>query len=96
VYETVKLPPKKFTKQGAVNFFHPTQGENALGTEYIYKNENTCFEGVFLLSRWRKEEKIIRRSNGKLLRKNVLYIRTGGDILLPELSASTLPAHLSR
>ncbi len=38
VYETVTLPPDKFDKKyGQINFYRPTQGENALGPEYIFK-----------------------------------------------------------
>ena len=37
VYETVTLPPDKFNQYGQINFYKPTQGENTLGSEYIYK-----------------------------------------------------------
>ena len=30
VYETVKMPAEKFNQWGQINFFKPTQGENAL------------------------------------------------------------------
>ncbi len=46
VYETVKLPPDKFDKWGMVNFYKPTQGENALGPDYVF-----CGGHVFLDSR---------------------------------------------
>ena len=39
VYETVRLPPEDFNKYGQIDFYHPTQHENALGPEYIWKEE---------------------------------------------------------
>jgi len=35
VYETVELPAEMFNRWGQINFFQPTQGENALGPEYL-------------------------------------------------------------
>lgn len=79
VYETVKLPPEKFNKYGQVNFYKPTQGENALGPEYIYKDETHYYKSSNpdLL---RIHIQVIRRSDGKLLGESNFYIRRGGDL----------------
>ena len=37
VYETITLPADQFDKEGRINFYYPTQRENALGPEYIFK-----------------------------------------------------------
>lgn len=42
VYETVKLPAERFDQWGQINFYRPTQNENALGPEYEFKYEITC------------------------------------------------------
>jgi hypothetical protein len=34
VYEMVKLPPEKFNEWGQVNFYRPTQKEQALGLPF--------------------------------------------------------------
>jgi len=84
VYETVKLPPgKKFNAWGQSDFFRPTQGENALGPEYIYEEKQTDYrkdnaskDGIKL---FRVGNRIIRRSDKKLLGESAYYIRIGGD-----------------
>lgn len=79
VYETVILPADKFNQWGQINFFHPTQGENALGTEYIYRSENLYLrEGNPEI---RKDHvQIYRKLDMKLLGEVVAYIRGGGDL----------------
>lgn len=79
VYETVRLPPEKFNQWGQPNFFNPTQGENALGPEYVFKREIHYYRsGNPEMSR--KHYQVIRRSDGKLLGETVFYGRGGGDL----------------
>lgn len=87
VYETVTLPPDKFNERGEVNFFRPTQGENALGPEYIfrweiydYKKGSPASNGPQESVMGRDHFKIIRKSDMKLLGEFVLYSRVGGDL----------------
>lgn len=80
VYETVKLPPEKFDKrQHFINFYRPTQEENALGSEYLFKQDiHYYYKGNPEMSR--KHYQIFRRSDGKLLGESILYGRGGGDL----------------
>jgi hypothetical protein len=79
VYETVKLPAEKFDQRGQVNFFKPTQGENALGSDYLFKEDIHYFQkGNPSMLRW--HYKIIRRADGKLLGEAISYGRGGGDL----------------
>lgn len=87
VYETVILPSDKFNERGEVNFFRPTQGENALGAEYTfkweiydYKKGDPASNGPQESVMGRDHFKIIRKSNMKLLGEFVLYSRVGGDL----------------
>ncbi len=87
VYETVTLPPDKFNERGEINFFRPTQGENALGLEYIfkweiydYKKGNPASKGPQESVMGRDHFQIIRKSDMKLLGEFVLYSRVGGDL----------------
>ena len=78
VYETVMLPPEKFNKYGQINFYKPTQGENALGSVYIYKSEDHYYqEGNPAMVRYHHQ--VIRRSDGKKLGEAISYGRGGGD-----------------
>ena len=80
VYETVKLPADRFDKrQHFINFYRPTQEENALGPEYLFK------QNIFYYRRGnpemtRQHYQISRRSDGKLLGETILYGRGGGDL----------------
>lgn len=79
VYETVKLPADKFNEYGQINFYHPTQGENTLGPEYLFKQETTYYrQGNPEMSR--SHYQVIRRSDNKLLGETILYGRGGGDL----------------
>jgi hypothetical protein len=78
VYETVKLPENRFDKWGGVNFYHPTQGENALGSEYIFRSTDSYFrEGQPKMSKTHVQ--IFRQRDMKLLGQVITYIRDGGD-----------------
>ena len=87
VYETVALPPDKFNERGEINFFRPTQGENALGLEYIYKFDihqykkgDPAGQGPQESAMRQYHFKIIRKSSMKLLGEFILYSRVGGDL----------------
>jgi len=87
VYETVTLPPEKFNQWGQPNFFDPTQGENALGSEYIFKRESPDFQNrnstVF-----RYHYVVIRRLDQKILGETTSYGRSGGDLPGPWYGSS--------
>lgn len=95
VYETVTLPTDKFNERGEINFYKPTQRENALGPEYIfkwdiydYKKGNPSSEGPQESVMGRDHVKIIRKSDMKLLGEFVLYSRVGGDLPGPWVASS--------
>lgn len=95
VYETVKLPPEMFNKYGQINFYKPTQGENALGPEYIYKMDihyykkgEPAVNGPQETSMRRDHFRIIRKSDFKLMGEFVLYRRAGGDLPGPWMPSS--------
>lgn len=94
VYETVKLPEERFDKWGMVNFYKPTQKENALGPEYVFRREITYFRkgdpDIF-----RMHTQVIRRSDGKLLGESVFYKRGGGDLPGPWHGSSFMCPELS-
>ncbi|UJP04761.1 MAG: hypothetical protein LZF61_07815 [Nitrosomonas sp.] len=94
VYETVVLPPDKFNERGEINFFRPTQSENALGIEYVFKREiyyykqgNPDF--------FRLHTQVYRRLDGKLLGESVFYKRGGGDLSGPWHGTSHMCPELS-
>ncbi|MCL2075401.1 MAG: hypothetical protein FWH15_02960 [Betaproteobacteria bacterium] len=79
VYEIVTLPPEKFNEWGQVNFYEPTQGENALGSEYSYKWEQTYLKkGNPKLYQYHIE--VVRRVDSKKLGETTLYSRVGGNL----------------
>ena len=95
IYETVKLPTDKFNEWGQPNFYRPTQGENALGPEYIYRSE------IIYLDRGnpslRKDRELIfRKEDMKLLGEATTYVRGGGDVPGPwQPSAYRCPSALT-
>jgi len=82
VYETVELPAEMFDEWGVVSFYHPSQGEDALGPDYVFITESFYYEKGDL-DVWRSHYKIICRSVGRLLSESVRYSRRGGDMLGP-------------
>jgi len=79
VYETVMLPAEMFNQWGQINFYRPDQGENALGSEYIFRVDRHYYRsGEQNLIRHRYQ--IILRSSGKLMAETVSYGRGGGDV----------------
>jgi len=79
VYETVALPADKFNEWGQVNFYRPTQGEEALGTQYIYRSEDHILrqENPAVV---RYHHQVIRRLDRKILGETISYGRGGGDM----------------
>ncbi|MDY0397714.1 hypothetical protein [Desulfuromonas thiophila] len=79
VYETVELPEEMFNQWGQPNFYQPTQGENALGKDYIFRSE---------IKKYRKSDpsisrrlyQVFRKENNKILGETVIYVRSGGDL----------------
>lgn len=95
VYETVRLPLDKFNQWGQINFYKPTQGENTLGPEYIYKwgihyykKGEPAVNGAQETSMRRDHIQITRRSDMKLLGEVVMYHRAGGDLPGPWMPSS--------
>jgi hypothetical protein len=90
VYETVRLPAEKFKKNGDINFYVGSGGENWLGPDYVWKSKTTYLQPGRSENAnprmWRTQDQIIRRSDGKLLGESIYYARYGGDSrLLNEL-----------
>ena len=79
VYETVKLPPDRFDQWGMVKPYDPTQGENALGSDYVFK-WNLYYYREGNPSLHRSHFQVIRRSDGKILGESISYSRGGGDL----------------
>lgn len=83
IYETVSLPPEKFDKNNHINFYHPSQGENALGPEYLWKWDNKYLQpggdSRATPRMWRSHMQVFRRTDGRLLGEYISYSRYGGD-----------------
>jgi len=80
VYETVMLPPERFNEWGQVPFFRNTPSEDALGPEYVYRDE------VIYLRKGnpnirKMHMQIFRKSDMKLLGEVTYYNRGGGDFI---------------
>lgn len=95
VYETVPLPSDKFNKWGQVNFFKPTQNEDSLGPDYVYKwevhyykNGDPASNGSQEIVMKRDQIRILRKSDMKLLGQVVMYERGGGDLPGPWMPSS--------
>lgn len=86
VYEQIKLPADAFDERRVPSFYKPTAGENALGPEYIFK-ENKQYYRKGNPEMWRTHREIVRRSDSKVLSEETIYIRRGGDGPIP------LPMH---
>lgn len=79
VYETVKLPADRFNKWGQINFYKPTQGENTLGPEYVYRSETMYLRQGHPDLR-RDHVQVFRKSDMKILGEATTYVRGGGDL----------------
>jgi hypothetical protein len=91
IYETVKLPVERFNQWGQPNFYKPTQRENALGPEYVFRWDlHYILKGNPSLHR--SHTQVFRRSDNKLLGEAIDYSRGGGDLPGPwQPSAFTCP-----
>lgn len=91
VYETIKVPPGGFDQYGRLIFWDPTLGENALGVEYVLKEERKYFrQGDPEMERTHYE--IWRKIDNKKLSEATIYSRRGGDIPGPwHLSSFSCP-----
>lgn len=79
VYETVKLPADKFNEYGQINFYRPTQGQNALGEGYQLRLDTTYYrKGNPEMSR--SHIQVFRKVDQKLLGESISYGRGGGDM----------------
>ncbi len=79
VYETVKLPADRFDQWGMVKSYDPTQGENTLGSEYIFKSDIRYFNRGNP-EMWSTRIQILHRGSNKLLGESIRYSRRGGDL----------------
>ena len=80
VYETVTLPAVKFDQYGQVHI--PSKKDAKLSDEYYYESDTTYYRTGNPELR-RSHDRIIRRSDGKILGEFVYYARRGGDISGP-------------
>ena len=82
VYETVRLPAEQFDSQGFIKFFRAGGGENALGTDYLYREKDTyLLKGEYEApAMWKNHLQVIRRSDMKILGESISYTRRGGDL----------------
>ena len=87
VYETVKLPEVMFNEWGQINFYRPTQGENALGEDYLFAKQTKIYRMETPRVSLRMY-KVFRKSDHKLLGKSVVYSRGGGGLPGPGYSSS--------
>lgn len=77
VYEVVKLPPERFDKWGNVGIHDKKYAKPT--DEYYYESEYHYYqEGNPTLLR--SQDKIVRRSDGKVLGESIMYGRGGGDL----------------
>lgn len=94
VYEKVELPTEKFNKWGQPNFYKPTQKENALGPEYVYRWKRKYYQSgnpvltSLEIAMARDWVQIIRKSDMKILGEVVRYYRAGGDLPGPWMPSS--------
>ena len=86
VYETVMLSPDKLNKYGQINFYRPTLGESALGSEYTYKRDfryyrkgDPAVQGIHVIGMKRHNIQVTRKTDMKLLGEVVMYYRVGSD-----------------
>jgi hypothetical protein len=82
VYETVRLPAEKFDELKRRNFVLPDKSTATPADEYYAETVRHYYrQGNPEMSR--RQYRIIRRSDGKVLGESVRYGRGGGDILGP-------------
>lgn len=77
VYETVTVPAEMVDEYGAIRI--PSKQDAKLSDEYYYESDTTYFRNGNPEMR-RSRDRIIRRSDGKVLGEFVYYARRGGDM----------------
>lgn len=77
VYETVRLPPEKFDKYGAVKI--PSKQDVKPSDEYFFERYTTYLK-TGNPEMWRSHHRIIRASDGKAMGESIHYARRGGDM----------------
>jgi len=82
VYEVVPRPRSEFSEFGSIAGFRPSLGEQALGPEYLFREEKAYLRtGDPQMTRTRYS--IVRKTDGKVLGETVFYTRSGGEIPSP-------------
>ncbi|MBZ0093463.1 MAG: hypothetical protein K8F27_14735 [Sulfuricellaceae bacterium] len=77
VYETVKLPAYLLDKAGRV--WIPDKAQAKPSDEYYYVSD-TYYYRKGNPTMYRKQHRIVRRSDGKVLGELTRYVRSGGDL----------------
>ena len=77
VYETVKLPVERFTKQGSI--YIPDKSMSKKGDEYYYKSSTHYLKKGYT-DLYRIHTKLYRALDNKLLGEIITYSRRGGDV----------------
>lgn len=82
VYETVTLPTDKYNQYASKNWVLPDKAQAKLTDEYYCERENHYYrEGNPQMTR--RQTRIIRRSDGKVLGEYIRYGRGGGGLYGP-------------
>lgn len=82
IFTNVYLTSDRFNEDGDINFYKPTERENSLGDEYLYKRDVNFLFGTGeddWLSAKRYVYKVFRKEDNELLARQVMYSRSGGD-----------------
>jgi len=92
VYETVKLTPELLDRYGRIII--PFKERAKESDEYYYVTETVYLKGSevskdYKARMWRRNGKIIRRSDGRVLGESIDYVRRGGGILSPPFHPSS-------
>lgn len=79
VYETVKLPPVKYDEYARNNWIFPNKAQAKLTDDFFTETDRYYYKkGNPEMSR--RQYRIIRHSDGKVLGESISYGRGGGDM----------------